>query len=363
MILSRTVNIFLVATPLQYLASEAIVKYFEMGERNYLFYMRENIKPAVNLDLWSNVDYLPWPKKDPKKGLFGKARRIQENIERVAALSNDAVEIRLHMWSLRTEATNYHINFTRSRFPQAAVSVRIIPDGTLGLFLRPMRWFELVGLWVRKARRIFFPSLNVYLYRGDKLGFEASIIDRIYVLKGIPSAFNKNKIITLPNLVEVKIHKKSKEKRALVLSQPFYQMGKCSEWEIEKISKGIRTYLKEQGIEDIEYKQHPYDEIKELFHTDYRELHISIPLEMYLADHFYDVIVGVDSTTLFLAKVMYGKRIRVVSIGLDVVYDSSKNLSARKARKRRLAREVMKKQLAVAGVELVCCSDDGLRQL
>lgn len=353
--MSSTVNVYLVATPLQYLASEVIVNTFEKTTRNYLFYVRPDIHSVVNHDLWAGVQYLPWPKKYPKKGIFGKMRRIRENLGKVGEVCNDAAKIRLHLWVLRSEATNYHINDLLAKYPRADFSVRIIPDGTLGLFRRALRWYEIIGLYIRKARRILYPSLNYYVFSGDRIGSDASVVDRVYCLKGIPHEFDTSKTCVLPNLIKLRAHKKNKLKCALVLSQPFYQLGKCSKQEIEAVTKGIHAYLGNQNIDVVDYKQHPYDRIKELHHPDYRELHIDIPLEKYLGDHYYDLIIGVDSAALFLAKSMFGETNRIVSFGKNVIHGSSGIISPRKARKRSKANSALRRQMDKVGIEQLDC--------
>ncbi|KPJ92219.1 MAG: hypothetical protein AMJ53_09840 [Gammaproteobacteria bacterium SG8_11] len=354
--LSDTVNLFLVATPLQYLGAEVILKNYEAGKRNHLFYVRPDISSVINNALWTDVQFLPWPKKFPKKGLFGKMRRIRENLLTVNKVCENASDIRLHVWMLRSEATNYHVNALRKAFPESHLSVRIIPDGTLGLFRRELQWYEKLGLRLRKLRRIIYPSLNYYLFSGDRIGTDAPIVDRVYCLSGIPHEFDGSKTCELPSLVEADFKKDKHTKRALVLSQPFFQLGKCSKAELEKVTAGIRAYLVSQHMDLIEYKQHPYDRIKEFYNPDYKELTISEPLEKYLGKHFYHLVIGVDSAALFLAKAIYGNQSKIVSFGKNVMHSSHGLMSPRKAQKRSKAIQALREQMEKSDIEQIDCN-------
>lgn len=320
-------NIFLIYSPLHYLASERIVENFEHYACNSLFYLKEEFRELPITSKWDSVDFLPWPRLYPEKGIFGKLQRTQKNLDMVAGVCKGAQEIRLHSPVIDTEAVNYFINHLRTTYPNAHVCVRLIPDGLLNVQRHPLSRFKEALQYCKKLRRLICPRLNYYTFQGDRTGSDTSIVDRIYVLPAFPHEYDQTKTVELP-LVKHPLkamEAASTRKQALVLGQPLTAYQRYSTENMHSVTLGIRTFITSCGIDYTEYKTHPRDHNKELSHPDYKELLINTPLELYLASNSFDLIIGVYSTALVTARLILPKTCRVVAYGTNLMkYRSNK---------------------------------------
>lgn len=317
-------NIYLIYSPLHYLAAESVAVNFEQDAHNFLFYLKSEFKDMVDLEKWNSADFLPWPRFYPDKGLLGRLHRTRKNLAMVAGACKGAHEIRLHTPVIDTEAVNYFINHIRTTYPDAMFCVRLIPDGLLNIQRHPLSRFKEILQYCKKARRLICPDLNYYTFRGDRTGSDAKIVDRIYVMPGFPHKYDSAKTVELPSLCRAVCPAENKSqipsrKRALVLGQPLTAFKRFTFENLQSVTSGIRAFIDTCGIDDIEYKSHPRDPDRELSHLDYRELAIDQPLEAYLADNTFDLIIGVYSTALLTARLILPKSCRVVAYGTDLV--------------------------------------------
>ncbi|NOY87396.1 MAG: hypothetical protein GXP52_08860 [Deltaproteobacteria bacterium] len=344
-----TINLFMVASPLHYFCARIIAERFCRDEARHLFFTRDFLSKIVSEEGWDSVTYLPWPRFYPKGGIFGKICRTRENLDIVAGKCPDAGFIRLHAPVIDTEAVNYHINFLRHSFPEARFTVRLIPDGLLNVQRHPLGISKKIGQYLKKLRRLVFPSLNYYIFKGDRTGSDDPIVDRIYVLPDIPHEYQPSKIVELPSFYSESVQSTEDGdlRNALVLSQPMSSMGHLSDREVVSIAHGIHQFLDGAGIEDIHFKRHPRDPRRDFFLPDYHEIEPEKPLEDYLVNHPYKIVIGFSSTGLVTAKMILGGRCRVVSYGLDVVKE--KGVEQRKK---------FERMLSDIGVEVVAHSAD-----
>lgn len=318
------VNIFLVYSPMHYLASETIATNFERDARNFLFFLKQEFESLVDRAKWGASGFLPWPRFYPEKGLFGRLRRTRKNLEIVAKVCAGASEIRLHAPVIDTEAINYLINFLQASYPTARFSVRLIPDGLLNIQRHPLGRFKEAWQYFRKVRRIVCPALDYHTFCGDRTGSDAKIVDRIYVLPGLPHEYDPAKTVEI-SLVKgsessgIDTAAGTARKRALVLGQPLTAYKRFSVKEMQSVASGIHAFIEACGIDEVEYKAHPRDPGKELSHPDYKELTIESPLETYLATTHFDLIIGVFSAALLTARLILPKSCRVVAYGTDVM--------------------------------------------
>lgn len=314
------VNIFLIYPPLHYLAAESIVSQFERGSRNYLFYLKSKFGQLVDPSAWDGVEFLPWPRYYPERGMFGRMRRTIRNLTLVDGVCAGATELRLHAPVIDTEAINYLIRFLQSSHPGASFSVRLIPDGLLNVQRHPLGYFKETLQYVKKARRLTCPSLNYYTFRGDRTGSDDAIVDRIYVLEGFPHQYDRAKSVELPLLRDCpRAVQTASTKRALVIGQPLVVYRRFSQEDMRAVSEGIRAFIGDSGIEHIVYKSHPRDSQREFSHPDYQELTIQQPLETYLASTPHDLVIGVCSTALLTARMILPPSCRVVAYGMDMM--------------------------------------------
>lgn len=321
---ASVVNIFLIYSPLHYLAAENIATNFEQNARNFLFYLKAEFRELVDSSKWDSSEFLPWPRFYPEKGPLGRLRRTRMNLDIVASVCSGASDIRLHTPVIDTEAVNYLINFLQTMYQDATFCVRLIPDGLLNVQRYPLGRLKEALQYFKKARRLVDPALDYYIFRGDRIGSDAKIVDKIYVLPGFPHEYDPTKT------VEISLQKSddstdnditgnvSTRKRALVLGQPLTSKRFSAE-DMRSVTQGIRSFIDKCGINEIEYKSHPRDHNKELYHIDYKEITIDRPLEAYLAYNSFDLIIGVFSAALLTARLILPKTCRVVAYGTDVV--------------------------------------------
>lgn len=317
-------NIFIVYSPLHYLAAERIKSQFGEGARNLLYYLKPEFGEIINKSLWHTAGFLPWPRFYPEKGFLGRLQRTKKNLELVGSACSGSKEIRLHTPVIDTEAVNYLINYLRSLFPAASFSVRLTPDGLLNMQRHPLGSLKTALQHLKKSRRLLSPSLNYYTFNGDRIGSDAEIVDRIYVLQGIPHEYQKSKCvtITLPCAESRKTcsaDDNGRHKRALVIGQPLTAYNRLTKQGLKSVSDGIRNFLKDCEITDIDYKSHPRDADHELGHPDYRELLLDKPLETYLANTSINLVIGSFSAALLTARLILPRSCRVVAYGMDQI--------------------------------------------
>ena len=312
-------NIFLIYSPLHYLAAESVAVHFEPGARNYLFYLKHEFKDLAHPSKWDGVNFLPWPRFYPKKGFFGGMRRAGDNLRLVGALCAGATTIRLHTPVIDTEAVNYLINFLRGAFPGAAFSVRIIPDGLLNIRRHPLGRLKRMLQYLKKLKRVFCPELDYYTFSGDRIGSDDAIVDRIYLLPRFPHQYDPGKVAELPALVPPAAggHEGARVPRALVVGQPLVDFKRMTTADVELVTQGMRRFIGDCGISEIDYKAHPKDSRRELDSSGYRDLKITCPLEIHLSRHSYDLVIGVYSTALLTAKMVLPESSRVVAYGMN----------------------------------------------
>jgi len=309
----------MVYSPLHCLCAEWIVQHFGVGEHNVVFYLKKKFSSFLNPAVWDERVYHPWPRFDPKPGLFGRIRRTRSNLDLVASYCSGAKSIRLHTTVIDTEAINYHINFLRSRFPEADFSVRIIPDGVMNLKRHPQGTVRELLKYFRFFRRLFFPQLRYYFFKGDRIGSDDHIVDKIYVLPSFPHEYEQRKVVELPPFVRKdEDHDRSRVvKRALVIGQPLVVYKSMTKEAVEKVTNAIYRYLMSQGIEKIYYKSHPRDKTREYARDEYQELIIDEPLEHHLAHTPYGIVIGVCSTALLTGRMVLPDWCEVVSCGMN----------------------------------------------
>lgn len=320
-------NIFLIYSPLHYLAAESVAAHFEQNSHNYLFYLKSEFQKLVDPSKWDAVNFLPWPRFYPEKGLFGGMRRAVKNLELVGGLCKGATTIRLHTTVIDTEAVNYLINFLRASFPDATFSVRIIPDGLLNIRRHPMGQLKQALQYLKKARRLFFPTLDYYSFSGDRTGSDDPIVDRIYLLPRFPHQYDTAKVVELPTLLDTTVVNKEVTflPRGLVIGQPLVDFKRMTAANVEVVSCGIRHFIEKCGVREIDYKAHPKDHERDYDSPDYRDLGIDVPLEVYLSKHSYDLVIGVCSTALLTARLIMPASTRVVAYGINLMELRSKN--------------------------------------
>ncbi|HSV68520.1 MAG TPA: polysialyltransferase family glycosyltransferase [Methylibium sp.] len=311
------VAVYFVATPLHYLAARRVAQDFERGARQVLLWYRPGAQPAVRAADWHAAAYLPWPRWDPLPGPFGRHRQLRKNIRLVAGLVGRCDELVLHSPVFDTEAVNYFLRALPRACGATTLQARILPDGLGNTMSQPLGLARRAAQWLRKLRRLAAPELDYWVYTGDRIGADAPFCDRIYVLPGFPHPYPAHKVVTLPPLAEAAADTAPRQRRALVLGQPLVGSGLTDATSLAEITAAIREWLRAEGVSDIRYKPHPRDPRHELAHPDYSVVELDEPLETWMSREPHDLVAGVHSTGLLMARQIYGGRAQVRGFGWD----------------------------------------------
>lgn len=318
-------SIYFVASPLHYLAALQIKKQYDNCDRKILVFYRSNIKKIIQADGWDNIVYAPWPRFEPLPGFFGKHFRLLDNIKKVAKIIGHTDEINLHSPVFDTEAINYYLRSLPKLCKCTVLHARIIPDGVMNLSRHPLASYKLLAQCIKKLRRLTSPLLDYWCFTGDRIGSDASFVDRIYTLPGFPSPYSAQKTVQLDSLNTFSPKKLDSSQtemavqKALIVGQPLSSIGALSHEQVQKITKMMDDWLRDECIQAVYYKPHPRDPQHEFQVAGSSVLDISIPLEQHIAHTSYAAIIGVDSTTLLLAKAMLGKDAPVHSFGMNLL--------------------------------------------
>jgi hypothetical protein len=341
---SRTVAIYFVASPLQYLAARRIAQQFEPGARQVLVWYKPGLKSVINESEWDACAYMPWPRLEPLPGPFGSHRRLRANIRLVAGLAGPCDRLLLHSAVFDTEAINYFLRALPEACGARAMQARILPDGLISIRRYPLSLAKRLLQRVRRLRRLAAPELDYQCFAGDRIGSDAGFCDRIYVVPGLPHEYPAEKVVRLPPLVDTAGATQGtmpeRAPRALVVGQPLVEFGLLSAQDLALVTAQIREWLARRGIADIDYKAHPKDLAHELRHPDYRLIEPAGALESYLAETPYDAVIGVRSSALMFARQIYPETVAVLAFGWDKVRFKSQQ-----------ERDDMEKAFSACGVE------------
>lgn len=339
----RSVAVYFVASPLQYLAARRIASRMERGARQVLVWYKPGMKAAVDPAEWDACTYMPWPRWEPLPGAFGRHRRLRANVDLVAGLVGRCERLVLHSAVFDTEAINYFLDALPKRAGAPHMHARILPDGLISIRRYPLSPVKRLMQQARRLRALFAPELRYRCFSGDRIGSDAPFCDRIYVLPGLPHEYPTDKVVVLPPLVDavpVARDDSGAVRRALVIGQPLVGAGLMSAAGLAAATADIREWLRALGIDDIDYKGHPKDPARELCHADYRVIEPARALEAHMAQTVYAAVVGVRSSALLFARQIYGPDTRVAAFGWDNVKFKSDD-----------ERRDMRKAFAQCGVE------------
>ncbi|RJX32175.1 MAG: hypothetical protein C4516_05995 [Oxalobacter sp.] len=315
------VSLYFVASPLQYLAARRIAESIETEARQVLVWYQPGITPIVKSDDWDASLYIPWPRKNPLPGLFGVSKRLVENLHLVANLVGQCDTLIIHSAVFDTEAINYFLRALPKLCNASAMHARILPDGLISIRRYPLSVTKAAFQCFRKFRKLYSRELNYWCFTGDRIGSDAPFCDRIYVLAGLPHEYPSDKVHVLPPLVRRNEGQRdvSASRRALVIGQPLEGAGLMKASDRDRVAKEIHDWLQEKGIQQIDYKGHPKDPNLELNEPSYRIVETDQPLETYLAENAYSIVVGVRSSALIFARQIYDANTDVVAFGWDKV--------------------------------------------
>jgi hypothetical protein len=317
---TRSVNLYLVASPLQYLAAKAIAKHIEPEHRQVLVWYKPGLTPIVDNTDWDASSYIPWPRLEPLPGFFGRYRRLQQNIELVAGLIGNCTTLHIHSAVFDTEAINYFLRALPVACGAIHMRARILPDGIISIRRYPLSLPKRILQCFRKLRLLLDRRLDYWCFSGDRIGSDAPFCDRVYVVPGLPHEYPVSKVVTLPPLIEADpLLGQQKGKKALVIGQPLVGAGLLDQKDLCLITSQIQCWLRSNCIDHVDYKGHPKDPNRELWCDEYHLLELAEPLETYMAKTPYAAVVGVRSSALLFARQIYHTDTCVIAFGWDKV--------------------------------------------
>ena len=342
--MTNRVALYFVASPLQYLAARRIAETHEAGARQVLVWYKPGMTPVVRAEDWDAASYMPWPRREPLPGPFGRLRRLRANIRLVAGLVGRCDSLHIHSAVFDTEAINYFLRALPRLCGCADMKARILPDGIISIRRYPLSWLRCLSQQVRKLRRLVAPELDYWCFAGDRIGSDAGFCDRVYVIPGLPHEYPPAKAVVLPPLVVPAgnaVQAREGLRRALVIGQPLVGAGLMKPADRDAVSAEIHAWLAAEGIRQVFYKGHPKDPALELNCPDYAVVTLEEPLEVHLASNAYDAVLGVRSSALLFARQTSPAETRVIAFGWDRVRFKSD-----------AERHDMQAAFAVCGVEL-----------
>jgi hypothetical protein len=316
---NRIKYIFIADGDFKVFLSELIAKQYCTDGEHHLITFTPRIQETWDLYDWHSKTLLPW---SHKQGLYKKYLHIRSRIHQIlkhfTEICEGADEIYVHAYQIYSERTNYIINHLRKNFTSAKLRFRLIPDGTLNMQIRPSSGIRRIPQFINKLKWLHDPSINYYMYKGDRLGAEADITDRIYLPSGFPNEYDQEKIFWI-NIVG-KSREKPKEKRALVVGTALIQTKACTTQQMELCSIKIWEYLETLGFRNIHYKPHhkePLDNLN-IYHEGYKILETKRGVERIILDEYYDHVISVCSTALITSKLIFSS-LDVTSVGQDLI--------------------------------------------
>lgn len=312
------VNLYFVASPLQYLAARAIAEHIETEGRQILVWYKAGVRSVIVEQDWDAVFCMPWPRLNPLPGRFGRLRRLLENIEVVSGLVGTCDRLNIHSAVFDTEATNYFLRALPKTSGATQMHARILPDGLINIRRYPLSPLSCALQYLRKFRRLADSRLDYWCFSGDRIGSEASFCDRIYVIAGLPHEYPPDKVAVLPPLFGPNLSTQTAgPKRALVIGQPLVGAGLMSQSDLAAVSQEMHDWLGSNGYDEIEYKGHPKDPNNELLCANYTLMDLHEPIETWMTKTRYDAVVGVRSSVLLFARQVYPPDVQVAAFGWD----------------------------------------------
>jgi hypothetical protein len=315
------VAVYFVASPLQYLAARRIALQHEAGATQVLVWYQPGVQAIVHPQEWDATMYMPWPRWDPLPGPFGRHRRLRDNVRRLAKLVGHADVLHLHSAVFDTEAINYFLHALPRLCGARDMRARILPDGIINVRRYPLSVTKQGLMRLRNLRRLVAPELHYTLFSGDRIGSDAPFCDRVYVLPGLPHEYPAHKTVTLPDLAQraAPDPRQANNRCALVVGQPLVGTGLLDVAGLSAVTARMRGWLCDNGIQHVVYKPHPKDRHAELSVAGDVQLQLDEPLEQWMTRQTFAAVVGVRSTSLLLARQIYGPDTQVRAFGWDRV--------------------------------------------
>ena len=322
-------NVYVINSGFQLVASVLLA---QERQHNIFLCLEESLCQKVKLQ------NKKWPayfiKFQKLNGLFGRQRGIQRYLKSIFdILTNHSIKkINFFMPIISGSQYNYIIHSAKTKYGKKNITINIIPDGAANLEKFPLTSKNRKKI-IKKEKSIFERTFNIKYtpYYDDKYGIVSDAVDNIYIIPDMPHQYPKNKVISLPKPKIKGINAKNKSKKVLILGQYLASTGLITkEAEIETKNRIVKL-INENKYKDIYYiphtmtKSHNY--FNELLIDGAKIIPPEKPIELYMMDdNHFDVVIATLSSALITTKIFFGKDIRVISIGTELLPEKTHDI-------------------------------------
>ena len=246
-------------------------------------------------------------------------KSISDTLNRINAKKYN--RINFYMPTLSGARYNYYVSAAQQKYKNKA-SFRIIPDGTKNAVVYQLSSQKEKRIKKRSKSiidRLF--GIKYTSFTTDQYGITSSIISKIYTFDGFSHSYPEDKTETLP-FIKPNNNKDTKNKKALIIGQTLVSSNHISDKTLNKISSKLKKYLESSKITEIYYAPHPSNKEESNFEMkpENAELFITdLPLELTLIENNFDAVIGIASTALISAKLIYGDSSNILSFFPDKV--------------------------------------------
>ena len=310
-------NLFVIETELQYLAFIAINK-ISTSKYSIIFTTSDRVYKRL-CDEGIECSFI----SRESHGWFGRLSKIRANLafykEKILEFNCIFTTINLHFPRIDSIHNNIVINYLKHNFTGAKVNVRLIPDGAINIFSSNLSAakIEKQKSWMNNIGFRLIRGLEYYPYRGDELGVDAEIVDRIYCFEGVQTGYPIHKLYMINLPISCDDNKKSGGS-VLVIGQNFLQLNTASREYVERVSDAIYGLIKNISSGQADYAAHPRSSFNEFGRWEYDFVENDyLCIEEKIAEGGYQYVISCYSSALINSKIMFGDNIKTYSVGLD----------------------------------------------
>lgn len=324
-------NLFLANTDFKLLETELICEQHPIEGRRHLLTYSPQVAENCERDRWDSVHLLRWWTGSKLRKHLGMRDRILTYLDEVVRACDGADEVVLHAITIHSESCNYMIRAIPAAHPGTTVRVHLLMDGILNLRRRPMGPVRRMPQRITQLRWIMQPRINYYTYRGDRLGTDDDIVERIYMLEGFPHEYDPAKVVTfrLDKGAGTSGDTGHAGRRVLVVGSPIREIRGASHRHAEPVGQEVERVVRELRPTEVLYKPHPLETKRGLAfcRDDYEVLTTPSCVERVLATQPFDALVGNCSSALINAKLFF-PRLPVYCCGLDTLEQATRKRSS-----------------------------------
>lgn len=315
-----TLNVFTIETELQYLAFIAVSNKAISDGEMLIFTTSIRVYERLKKDGYEcdliNKNFSGWLGR-----IIGLKKNLSLYKKRIVAKNHHFSEINLHLPRIDSLNNNLAINYLQSRFTQAKVNVRLIPDGAINIFSESLsaRKIRKQKKWQNSLGLKLFINSKYYAYDGDELGAEAGVVDRIYCFQGLSLNYPKEKLFK----VDLPITSSGSEVESddvLIIGQNFLELGTVSETIVTQLSDRMNKLAAAVSSGNVYYAAHPRSGYNEFWHEGYSKVENDyLCIEELIAKGRFKHVVSCYSSALINSKLLFGRKVNVYSVGIDKV--------------------------------------------